>query len=164
MIDDVVGIKDDEDLDIYTSCKDDDANDDALCNIRKRYKFPTTMDRVNLPGYSASNEYNEYNIFAYCDDNCRNSDAPLNPTADILLMTSKTSQKLRGNVLLIAYKGVHNAEVVPMSLRDIYWLIQHIYECGSKGCVPERVHFYNLQRSELANWLASKNAINVDLG
>jgi len=170
MIEDVVGINEDSDLDTYTTPidKKEGESDEyeiklnkAVANICKRYSFPTILGRSNLPGFAARLQYNDYNIFAYFDDNCKNSDAAPNPSADVLLMT----KNMRGNVILIAYKGhgVYGSEVIPISLRDVYWLMQHIYDCGAKGCIPERAHFDNIERREVANWLSSKNVKTYNL-
>lgn len=178
MVNDVVGILDDKDLDTYTAPTDnidecskgewrerrehDQKVNEALCKIKKRYKFPTNIERYSLPGFSARLEYNDYYVYAYFDDNCKNSDAPLNPTADVLLMT----KGMRGNLILVAYKldrENENTEVVPMSLRDIFWYAQHTYHCGTKDCVPERAHFENIQRLEVSNWLSSNNFRTLSL-
>ena len=170
MVNDIVGIEDDKDLDIYSAPTDEIEGESdehrikvrqALSNIYKRYNWPTRLGRSNLPGFSARRGYNDFNIFAHLDDCCKNSDANPNPTADTLLMT----KGLRGNVILIAFKGfdVYGDPVVPMNLRDIFWYAQHIYECGAKNCVPERVHFDNIQRMEVSNWLRSKNFQTISI-
>jgi len=165
MVNDIVGIEDDKDLDIYTTPTDEIEGDNeayhnkvsqALGNIYERYNFQSlSLGRSAIPGFSARLGYNDYNIFAHFDDSCKNSDANPNPTADTLLMT----KGFRGNVILIAFKGsdVYGNVVVPMNIRDIFWYAQHTYECGAKNCVPERAHFDNIERMEVSNWLRSKN-------
>jgi hypothetical protein len=170
MFNDIVGIKDDKDLDIYTAPTDEIEGESdehrnkvqqALSNVYERYNFPTVLGRSSLPGFPPRFGYNDYKVFAHFDDCCRNSDANPNPTADTLLMT----KGLRGNVILIAFKGfdVYGNPVVPMNLRDIFWYAQHTYECGAKNCVPERAHFDNIQRMEVSNWLKSKKIQTISL-
>ena len=170
MVNDIVGIEDDKDLDIYMAPTDEIEGESeehgnkvrqALGNIYERYNFPTTLGRSNIPGFSSRLGYNDYNIVAHFDDCCKNSDANPNPTADTLLMT----KGLRGNVILVAFNGsaVYGSLVVPMTLRDIFWYAQHTYECGAKNCVPERAHFENIERMEVAQWMSSKNFQTISI-
>ena len=170
IVNDIVGIEDDKDLLTFTTCPDeaiDDSTDtyspskleeylQAKHSICKTYEFPTEIQKVDVPGFSGD-EYNEYNLCVYIDDNCRNSECSINPSGDILLMNQER-KGLRGNIILFACKGhFNNPEIVPICRRDVYVLLQHIHACSAKKCVPERIHFANILKSELANWLQSSN-------
>ena len=167
----VQGIDDDDKLDTYftTSANDDNDDDDyhnklieAKDYIQQKYNWSTTIERVSVPGFGAI-EYNGYVLTCYMDDNCKNSAEPINPVGDFYFHTQPNGKKLRGNLILVAYTDIYMTEIVPISRRDVIWYADHLYKCGAIGCVSERTHFCNMQRSEVSSFLSQSNFINLNL-